>query len=752
MTLLLAGYSQAQQPVPAPPVAAGGLGQPMVKQVVDPNTVIKENIELPMLTGDMMAMVYRKWTGKRVIITQAVQAKSISFLQPGPLTYREAADLLVKTAFQEGLVFVPSGPNEVKLLLAPNVRKAGGYKLITDPLLLPDTEELVTYLMPLQNIKPEDALRIFTSVVAQLNPHGAIVPVPNASALIITENSALIKTLVDLKNRIDVPQELSMRKMITLEYGDSDDVAEKVISIMEFSAKQNTRVSVSPGATVINNNAAKAAAGNNAAANGARKAGGESFSNVQVISEPRTNRIFVMGRPIDVEFAEGLVKDFDAPLTRSNYFKHKLNFLTVSEFLPIAEDAINLATNSSGTSSAGGGRSTGGSRNTGTSRNTGGNNNNFGSNNGQGGSSASSLAESSRVEYPESQLIGKTLLVADNINNTLIIQGPPQSINVVKDLIKEMDVASEQVQITAIFGRYNIGDALDFGVDFARTYQKTRGAESGFAGQNRTGYPLLVDPRTLTGVDQFADVAGLSLYGNIGKHFNATLRAMESNGKFHLLARPTVFTTNNRKATLSSGQQIAVPTDTFTQGGSGSNGSQSTNIAYRDVLLELEVIPLVNSKEEVTLQISFVNNNIVGSTNIDGNEIPTIGQERILTTVTVPNGETIILGGLITERDEKNVSGIPILQSIPGLGNLFKTTRKEVVREELVIFIQPRIVNGKVELMKLQELNQQNSQLARDIQGEGVLPMKEVGAKGTSVEGAPAPQRKAMRPRGYRPW
>ena len=171
----------------------------------------------------------------------------------------------------------------------------------------------------------------------------------------------------------------------------------------------------------------------------------------------------------------------------------------------------------------------------------------------------------------------------------------------------------------------------------------------------------LLDPTGLTDVADFPDIAGFSLYGQLGREVAATLTALESSGKFHLMARPTVFTTNNRVAVLSSGQQVAVPTNTFTQGGAGNNGSQSTNIAFRDVLLELEVIPLVNSPDEVTLEISFVNNNIVGETIIDGNSIPTIGQESIVTTVTVPNGETVVLGGLITERDETSESGIPVL-------------------------------------------------------------------------------------------
>lgn len=718
-TLALAGLSLAQAPEPpaAPPVP----GAPVkALQLVDPNTVIKDNIEQPVMSGDIIAQLYREWTGKRVIVSKAAQGVEISFVQSGPLTYGEAADLLVKTCFIEGLVFVPSGVNEVKLLPAPNVRKAGGYPLVTDQLLLPDSEELVSYVMAFENIKPEEAMSIFTGVVSQLDAHGSVVPVANANALIITENSQLIRTLIELKERIDIPQELSMQKWIALEHADADETAESVKAIMEFSSQQNTQLSAGGGSSAVAVVKAPGKSGGGAAVAKKRTTGGESFSSVQVIADARTNRIFVIGRPIDVEVAEGLVQGFDSPLDERNFYKHKLKFLSVSEFLNIAENAITQVSVKSSEGSQSSPRSGGSRTQSGQNRGQATANGSFSQNNAGG-----NLAETSREDGPEAVIIGKTLLVADNSNNTLIIKGPPQAIKVVKDLINEMDVVTDQVQITAIFGRYNLGDSIDFGVDFARTYQLTRGANSGFAGQNRTGYPILADPATLTNLGAFDNVAGLSLYGQIGKHFTATLRAMEDSGKFHLMARPTVFTTNNRRAILSSGQQVAVPTNSFTQGGSGANGSQSTNIAYRDILLELEVIPLVNSKNEVTLQISFVNNNIIGETIIDGNSIPTIGQESIETTVTVPNGETIVLGGLITERNESSESGIPVLMHIPGLKRLFSTIQKDVIREELVIFIQPRIVNGQASLMALQNQNAEKSQLVRDLQnGNSVLPLK----------------------------
>jgi type II secretory pathway component GspD/PulD (secretin) len=128
---------------------------------------------------------------------------------------------------------------------------------------------------------------------------------------------------------------------------------------------------------------------------------------------------------------------------------------------------------------------------------------------------------------------------------------------------------------------------------------------------------------------------------------------------------------------------------------SGSGGGVSTNIEYRDVVLRLEVVPLVNSENEITLQIVLVSDNVIGSTPIEGlGNVPDIATRELVTTVTVPNNQTIILGGLITTTDTENVTGIPLLSDIPGLGRLFSTKTKGVDRGELMIFIQPSIVNS----------------------------------------------------------
>lgn len=752
MMIALAGVLHAQQPAddapPAPPAQPPAVEEPAQPQPPAPGAdgqegqlppapaapgqqpakpgapaaddnvnladkLIEKDFQEPTLTGDMIAELYREFTGKRVILTRAAMGKEISFFQRAPITYAKAADLLEKTALLEGLVFVPSGENEVKLIVAERAT-GGGLEVYNGKFGLPEGDQVITYVMTFEHISPEEAMKVFQTVVKQLSPTGSMTLVTNSPTLVITENTAVLRSLIDLKNQIDVPQEVLRKKVIKLENGDAEDVAEKVQSILDFTSKFAVNVEGGgnnvPAQGPSNNN-------NNRNSNNNRNANTGNESGILLMAMPRTNSIMINARPIDMTYAEGIIKDFDMPSSDQNYYKRKLQFIAVSEFLDIAKDAIQRTTNSVSDEGGGAGRTSGGSaRNTQTSATTQG-----------GGENGTTLSDSDRKEYPESELIGKTQLIADNANNTFLVKGSPQSMKIIDDLINEMDVASEQVQITAIFGRYNLNGNLDFGVDFARTYQSTRGADSGFAIGNSTGYPVLIDPTTLTDAAAFntAAVSGLSIYGKIGEHFMPTLRALESTGRFKVLARPTVFTTNNKKAILSSGQSVAVPTNTLSQsvGGIGDNVSQSTNIEFKDILLKLEVVPLVNSENEVTLRISFINDTIVGSVNIDGNDIPTIGKEELVTQVTVPNKGTVVLGGLITERNSLNVSGVPILSRIPGVGKLFSSTSKEDVREELVIFIQPRIVNGAKSLADLQEYNRTQSRLAEELVPEaGLLP------------------------------
>ena len=314
--------------------------------------------------------------------------------------------------------------------------------------------------------------------------------------------------------------------------------------------------------------------------------------------------------------------------------------------------------------------------------------------------------------------------------------------------------------ISCVFGQLALGDDLNYGIDYLRTIE-TRGdnAIGGRGGSGGSGVNLPLDGAAFDPGD-FAASAGLGIYGKIGPYLNVYLRALQSTDRFNVISRPTVFMANNQKGTIKSGQQIAVPTNSFNSGSTG----QSTNIEYRDVVLSLEVIPLVNSEDEVTLQIYLLNDEVIGTQFIESiGDVPTIATRELVTTVTVPNNETIVLGGLITSRDRKVKSGIPVLSQIPYLGTLFGSNTNGKDREELLIFIQPKIVKdsdslyeGQADIDRRYKLEEENRSF---IDGPAVLPPPEAtleqvveqkGGRPVAEERQGGPRRASSRPKvGY---
>lgn len=187
---------------------------------------------------------------------------------------------------------------------------------------------------------------------------------------------------------------------------------------------------------------------------------------------------------------------------------------------------------------------------------------------------------------------------------------------------------------------------------------------------------------------------GLTVYGKIGKHLNVFLNTLEESDRFHVLQRPYVTTLNHKKATISTGQQLAIPGQTYSSGiGSDpdTNGFVS-NTQYIPAELKLDIVPHIYDKNEVKLEFVQQNLDIASYTTISGNQVPNLSTQTLSNTVVVPNGATIILGGLITERDRNNKSGVPVLSRIPLVKHLFGSTAKTKERRELMIFVQPIIV------------------------------------------------------------
>lgn len=713
-------------PAPAPGVQPGTVTatDPIQGRKVDPNKVIvtaNDSINEANILALKAAQLYEDFSGKRVIMTNDVAQSEVSFTMRGPLTNKEAARFLQLTLLAEGLAMIPipEEPDIVRLvpsgpITSPNQVPKDFYD---DEFKLPAEDQLVMYQMVFKYLKPEEALKVLQAALGQLSASGTVAAVPNASSLIITENASLIRQMIKIQKAIDVPTSVA-EKWVEVVYGDVEEIAERMNEIYNEQGNSRQTTRTTRATPVPTPNAA-----------GAGTAGEE--IPLRIIGVRRTSRILLFGRPADLVAAEAMIHSFDQPSSGNTRQTFRLRYMRVSDFLNIAEDAIVATLGDGATGGQGGNRSLS-NQNT-SSRNS--NNRTTGQQGqgqqGGGTGSRTNIQEQTIPTEPESRLVGgRTLLVADNVANTIIINGPPHHIELVRDLITDLDSEAQQVALSSVLGSYGIGDGLNFGVDLASALQRS-GADFTAAGYaSFGGVPSVIDPSTLI---ELGDVLsangatgnGLSLYGLLGDDFGVFVNALETQTKFQTLERTVLTTRNNRVALLTSGQRIAVPSSSFT--GGNNQGGISTNVEYRDVQLELEIQPLINSDDKVTLEISLVKDS-VGQNRIIGDlRVPDINTESLSTSVTVNDGSAVILGGIMTTTNNDSRSGVPILSRIPGIGRIFGSNDSDNNESELIVMIQPRIMGSQSDVDEFRADYSSSSFKTRDAaaflpQRRGMLP------------------------------
>ncbi|MBN8419629.1 MAG: hypothetical protein J0L73_11980 [Verrucomicrobia bacterium] len=717
LVLLILGMrqaSKAQAQAPAAPLPPAGTYVP-----VGEGASIKVNF--PGAPIQAIIPFYTQLTGKKLILDSALQGEVLRIISPQMLTKKDAIAFIEATLLLNGYAIINVDATTAKLINQAGGKSptADGLKVYNSLRDLPLNEEICHYVLPLQFVSADEASKAFQQVI-KLHGYGAMTGVSNDTALIITENSTTIRSICEIAQIIDVPPTETSNEMIKLERSDVELVAEIINEIFEQEEKAKSATSTPAAATP--NAAARPgmpAVPINPAGNGSTAATNPAAARVKVFPYRRTNELLVIGRPVDITYIKGLVEKLDKQSDGSNFLKRRLKYLDVLDFLSVAYNALAKDTDIQGNNDGaiggapggGGGTrrkagATSGSSDDRNSNSNGFDNSNstaYGANTGLGGSFGNSsgsqgnsnanrslLDNPEDVGAPESMVVGKTLLIGDPQSNSLIVSGSPEHIARIDQLLEEMDIRPQQIYISAIIGQLSLGKNFNYGVDFLQLLSdfsvNRNGAVSSTSGTSSTAASNII---------QFpAKFGQLNFYGQIGALSNY-IKVIDSNNNFKVLATPSIYAKNAAKSVISSGQSIAVPANILTNGAfTGGVASNSVSVTYRDVLLKLEVIPLINSDDEVTLKIAQVNDNIVGSQSIGGNTVPTIGTQKLLTEVAVKNGATVVLGGLITERVTKGKNGVIGLRRIPILGNLFGTTQNQTTREELLIFIQPRIVRS----------------------------------------------------------
>jgi type II secretory pathway component GspD/PulD (secretin) len=489
----------------------------------------------------------------------------------------------------------------------------------------------------------------------------------------------------------------------------------------------------------------------------------------------------VIASPFDFAAIKALIQQFDIAVELTDPYEHALNYVAATDMLQILGDMLKEEGDEGGDGAAGGSQSTG--KVSGGIGAGGGVTGGAAGASGSGGKKADVLAEPGEEQSAESLIVGKTRLIADNRANSILVIGQPEAKDKVKAILTKLDKKPMQVYLATVIGQLTLTNQDEFAANIIQKYigGPQTGAASVAGGSPNKGkfnYGQIVYSTNAAGgpteqaqggsvpltkqmaqsVGQMAQMAsgalpGMQIATFILGSIDLYIYALTATNRFRIASRPAVFTANNKKAVIYNGRKIAVPTSTVTTlGGGGSatatSGSQQSNIQYQDVVLKIEVVPLINSAKEISLQIVQTNDTLNGqSTSVGGGvNVPEIATQELNTTVIVPDRSTILLGGLVTQQDTKGVSGVPFLSTIPLMGNLFKSTSDSTDRQELVVMIQPTVVQSNLELAEA-------SKTERDLTGfsaKELQPLtmksgsksKDVGLQAAGTDSVPAEEPK----------
>ena len=331
---------------------------------------------------------------------------------------------------------------------------------------------------------------------------------------------------------------------------------------------------------------------------------------------------------------------------------------------------------------------------------------------GQRGGSGTTLRQ-----YPSNTQVGDAQISVDLDTRKIVVITDEDTSLQIKEVIKSLDRPRPQVLIKVVFLEVSHNDGLDFGVEGGTTKQLGTAGTGAFAnafgqsGINNSSSNAVLNAlgQNITGFGTTPPGAGL--YQLLGSDYQATIRAIAQSGNAEILSRPSILVRNNQPATISLGQSVPLISNTRFDAVNG----QINTVTYQSVGIILRVTPFITTDGLVEMIVSPETSALADRSQwiptSQNTLAPVINSRYADTVVVAPDGQTVVIGGLMSNSQTMSESKIPVLGDIPGLGNLFKRKQKQSAKTELMIFLTPHIIPAAGELAALTTEERANSLL-----------------------------------------
>lgn len=575
-------------------------------------------------------------TGRTIVLDPAVKGM-VNVTSAEPLSVEGVWDLFQSVLRVQGFAAVRSGRVWRVVPQASAIRDGGARG---------GGQGIVTRLVRLRNLSPEAAARVFRPIAAQF---GSVEPMTNPNAIVVTDYAENVARIEQLARALDNGGGGSFQAF-TLKYATARDVGDAIRNVL---------------------------------GDGTQGAG------PRVAVDERSNIVLVRGDAPAMAEARRIVALLDqaggaAPTTRV-FRLANADAEGVTDILRGLMGGEEAATNPIARSLATpGGRAALPSVQTGRPNEVG---------PASKPPSSPDMISTGGTASRRGFSVGDLAIEPAPSLNAIVVRGTPAAIATLEPLINQLDVRRPQVMIEAAIVEISGDAAEQFGVQLgvgSSTPNVSSGGSVSFSGQGisvRDVLSALGSPAASATLGN-----GLSVNVGSGNDFRVLVQALGQSTKANLLSTPSLTTLDNEPAEIVVGQNVPFRTGSFTTSGNSTN--PFTTIERQDVGITLRVVPRIHKGDVIKLEVAQEVSSLAGSTIAGAADLIT-NRRSIETTVLADDGQTIVLGGLITDDRMSVKSQVPLLGDIPLLGELFKNRRQSQTKRTLFVFLRPTILRDK---------------------------------------------------------
>lgn len=648
-------------------------------------------------------------TGKNFIWDDKVKGKT-TIISEGGMPADELWRVFEAVMKFHGFQLVPI-PGVKELYKIVRITDLSGETIPTyiEGLISSETESYITRLIKLKYIDPQSASAVLNNLKTK---DAKIIPYPPTNTLIVIESANNLNRLMQILSQMDVPMKLPQVKIVRMKYAPADKLAAELTQIFsaEFlgalsgggddggfdasiptpeGAPQQPRRPRRPPQPGAEQQQDFSGSGQN-----------KSF---KIIPDARTNSLIVIATEDIIGEVLRLINELDIPIEgEEGIYVYYCQNATATD---LAGTLSSLAGGAKTTSVAAARTAPGSTESGGGARQQ----------QGQAPSTsyyaASTTSQGGTLDF--GTLSGEVRISADEATNSLIIVASKRDYGILLDVIKKLDIRRKQVFVEAVILEVEMSDDDSVGTSFAGAAaidsQTAMFGSTALGGLNSMGILPAIAAGATTGsglpggfsVGALTNVVKIKIPGVEDAvkipAFSALFNALVARNNVNVLSTPNLLTTDNEEAEINVGQNIPIPTGQTV----GTGGTTTMTIQRETVGIKLKVTPQVSEGNTVRLIISTEISG-VAPTAVAGIDVNTLGITTTVksaqTTVVVDNHQTVVIGGLIENRDSESTYQVPFLGDIPVLGWLFKQRTRKSSKTNLVILLTPHIVRGADDL------------------------------------------------------